>query len=140
MHYNPLLALLDGVKKTGGNSYVARCPAHDDKSPSLAVSVAEDGRILMHCFAGCSTSDVMSSLGLGLADLFPEGAIDNRLRGATPWIRPERKKSEDTDEHNKLILAAAKTDRQNGKRLTPAQLKEERAAWLALKGKSSEVV
>jgi hypothetical protein len=66
-----LLAMLDGVKGRNG-SWIARCPAHADKSPSLTVKELDDGRILMHCFAGCGTDSVLGVLGLTLGDLFPE--------------------------------------------------------------------
>ena len=63
-----LLPKLSGVRK-GGTGFVARCPSHDDKKQSL--SLAEDsGRILVKCFAGCSTKQIISSLGLDWTDLF----------------------------------------------------------------------
>ena len=55
---------------TGGKGkWMACCPAHQDKSPSLAINEADD-RILVHCFAGCKTSDVIAALGLTVSDLF----------------------------------------------------------------------
>ena len=55
---------------TGGKGkWMACCPAHQDKSPSLAINEADD-RILVHCFAGCETSDVIAALGLTVSDLF----------------------------------------------------------------------
>jgi len=62
---------LEGVKQTGKDQWIARCPAHDDKSPSLAIKQIDD-RILLHDFAGCSTYEIVSSIGLELSDLFPE--------------------------------------------------------------------
>jgi len=59
------------VKYTGKNSYMAQCPCHEDKEPSLAVSEGEDGRVLLKCFAGCNTEDIVAELGLSMADLFP---------------------------------------------------------------------
>jgi len=53
---------------------VARCPAHDDRDPSLSVSV-KDGRVLVHCFAGCAPDAVLGAVGLTWKD----------LRGADPW-------------------------------------------------------
>lgn len=50
---------------------MARCPAHDDRKQSLAVSCDRDGRILMKCHAGCKTEDVVAALGLKMSDLFP---------------------------------------------------------------------
>jgi hypothetical protein len=48
-----------------------QCPAHDDRNPSLSVSAGADGRVLLHCHAGCAVEDVLSALGLTLADLMP---------------------------------------------------------------------
>lgn len=59
------------VKYTGKNSYMAQCPCHEDKEPSLAVSEGDDGRVLLKCFAGCRTEDIVKALGLSMADLFP---------------------------------------------------------------------
>ena len=50
---------------------MAFCPAHDDRNASLSVHVS-DGRILLHCHAGCSTEDVVNALGLTMSDLFVE--------------------------------------------------------------------
>ncbi|MFA5187097.1 MAG: phage/plasmid primase, P4 family [Patescibacteria group bacterium] len=70
MKFSDLLSKLNGVKALGGaDSYQARCPAHDDKSPSLSVSL-EAGKILMHCHAGCSLEQVCSALGIEVKDLF----------------------------------------------------------------------
>ena len=49
------------------------CPTHADKHPSLSVKEAEDGRVLMHCFAGCETQAVLGAIGLKFRDLFPSG-------------------------------------------------------------------
>lgn len=70
---NMLLSSLHKVTHTGKDRWKACCPAHDDKSPSLAIRDA-DGRILLHCFGGCSTEAVLSAVGLTFADLMPEQA------------------------------------------------------------------
>ena len=72
MTVETLLARLDGVKRTGEGRWVARCPAHEDRSPSLSVRELPDGRLLVHDFGGCSTLDVLAAIGLSLQDLFPE--------------------------------------------------------------------
>jgi hypothetical protein len=48
-----------------------RCPAHEDRGPSLSVTQAADGRWLVHCFAGCAPGAVVAALGLSFADLAP---------------------------------------------------------------------
>ncbi len=55
----------------------ALCPAHPDTDPSLSVSSAHGGRVLLHCFAGCDTERVLAELGLTWADLYPEGVARN---------------------------------------------------------------
>lgn len=65
-----LLSRLDGVKETQRWTWVARCPAHKDRHPSLTVKVLPDERILMHCFAGCETESVLSAIGVQFSDLF----------------------------------------------------------------------
>jgi len=65
------IARLEGVRSTGQDKWIARCPAHEDKTPSLAIREVDD-RILIHCFAGCSPHEIVSVIGLELSDLFPE--------------------------------------------------------------------
>jgi hypothetical protein len=64
-----LVAMFDGIKETGPNKWVARCPAHSDRTPSLSIARADD-RWLIHCFGGCYPIDVVRAVGLELADLF----------------------------------------------------------------------
>lgn len=68
----PLLSRLDSPKETSPQQWLAKCPAHEDKSPSLAIRELPDGRVLLYCFAGCYSADVLASLGLEMRDLFPD--------------------------------------------------------------------
>lgn len=68
-----ILARLDKVRKNGDKKWMARCPAHSDNGPSLSLRLLDDGRVLVHCFAGCGASDVMVAIGLSLSDLYPDG-------------------------------------------------------------------
>jgi hypothetical protein len=61
-----------GRVKRGPAGFVARCPAHEDRHPSLSVGEGDDGRVLVRCHAGCSADAIVSALGLELRDLFPE--------------------------------------------------------------------
>ncbi len=45
-----------------GQAWMARCPAHEDKTPSLSIRQVDEGRVLVHCFAGCTQSEVIASL------------------------------------------------------------------------------
>ena len=68
-----LLNKLEKVARLGDGRYKALCPAHADKTPSLAIKEADE-RLLLHCFAGCGTADVLASVGLSFSDLMPEQA------------------------------------------------------------------
>lgn len=52
---------LRGVRRMG-SGWLARCPAHDDREPSLSVGEGHGGRLLLHCFAGCRFTDVVHAL------------------------------------------------------------------------------
>lgn len=67
-----LLSRLEGLRDRGNGQWIAKCPAHDDRSPSLSVRVESDGTVLLHCFGGCTPLEVLESVGLTLADLFPD--------------------------------------------------------------------
>ena len=57
---------------TGGNNqYSARCPAHDDRTASLSISSGQDGKILLHCHAGCTVPHILNAMNLTEKDLFP---------------------------------------------------------------------
>ena len=79
MSVDALLSRLDGVRRTRSGCWIARCPAHDDRRPSLSLRELQDGRVLLHCFSGCSVQGVMAAVGLELIDLFPERAPGDRL-------------------------------------------------------------
>jgi hypothetical protein len=59
--------------KRSGEGWKAKCPAHDDKKPSLSISEGDDGRALIKCHAGCQTNDILAAISLKLRDLFVSG-------------------------------------------------------------------
>jgi hypothetical protein len=75
-----VLSRLDRVRDVGGGKYKALCPAHGDRNPSLSIKEANNGGVVLNCFAGCKTEDVLSAAGLTMRDLFPGN------------VRPIRKK------------------------------------------------
>ena len=50
-----------GGRKAGSN-WIARCPAHDDREPSLSIRRAGDGKVLVRCHAGCDQRQVIAAL------------------------------------------------------------------------------
>lgn len=67
-----LLSRLEGVKRTGPGRWLAKCPAHQDRRASLSIRELDGGIVLLHDFAGCHPDAVLTSVGLEMADLFPE--------------------------------------------------------------------
>ncbi|MGB6212074.1 AAA family ATPase [Pseudomonas mandelii] len=121
-HVEPLAVLrsrLKGVKQHG-DRFMAVCPAHQDKSPSLSLSQAEDGRALVHCFAGCKTRDVLGAVGLEMRDLFPESLSQEQRK------QFRRIKLQTVRGSEYLIIEAAKAEAMAG------ALSEESTARLAL--------
>jgi len=71
MQAEMILLRLEGVRKRQEGQWAARCPAHDDKSPSLSIRENPDGRVLLHCFGGCHVRAVVDALGITMDSLFP---------------------------------------------------------------------
>nr|WP_225780484.1 virulence-associated protein E [Pseudomonas sp. Marseille-Q3773] len=94
---------LEKVKPTGTGKWKACCPAHDDKHPSLAISETSDGVILLKCWAGCTTREIVSAIGLELRDLFPGD------------IQPRRGPSRAAIEHERMVYRIGKPLQQQGK-------------------------
>ncbi len=111
MTVETLLARLDRVRKTGRAQWVARCPSHDDRGPSLSIAEGTDGRVLVHCFAGCSAMAVLEALDLEFADLFPERDPDDVGR-ADGWRGARAKDAEQRKEqlHPRTALTAIAAD------------------------------
>ncbi len=76
MMYEAFLARLENVRP-GRDHATANCPSHADRERSLSVRKGGDGRILLHCFAGCPPEAVVAALKLSMADLF----VENSSRG-----------------------------------------------------------
>ena len=112
-----ILSHLDAVRRTGVDRWLARCPAHDDKRPSLSVREIEDDRVLVHCWAGCSIADVLGAVGLTFDALYSQRT--------THRCKPERRPFPAADvlravEREALIAAIAAATLGNGGELTDA--------------------
>lgn len=118
-----LLAKLDGVQGRGPR-WRAICPAHESKhrTRSLSIHETDDGRVLMHCFAGCDVEAITRAIGLELSDLFPPRAPDDQRRPAVrkPWTAGEVVAALGAELHVAWVLL---TDVTNHKPLTDADRK-----------------
>lgn len=70
MTIEQLLDKLEGVHRVAGG-YMARCPAHEDRTASLSITEGES-RILLHCHANCAQDDVLAAMGLDWRDVVYE--------------------------------------------------------------------
>jgi hypothetical protein len=71
LEIDDLLGRLEAVRRNGSGRWMARCPAHGDKGPSLSIRRGDDDRILLHCFSGCDFTAIVEALGIEQAQLFP---------------------------------------------------------------------
>jgi hypothetical protein len=76
-----LLSRLEGVRQRGPDRWIAKCPSHADRTPSVTIRDLGDGRILIHCFAGCEVLHVLQAIGLDFGDVFPERLPGHVHRG-----------------------------------------------------------
>lgn len=71
--------------RKAGAGWCCKCPAHDDRTPSLSIHAGDDGRALVNCHAGCTVDAVCGAIGLRPADLFTPDP--SRRNGHTPRTR-----------------------------------------------------
>jgi hypothetical protein len=80
--------------RKSGRGWSARCPAHDDRTPSLSLRDGESGRVLVHCHAGCDQGAVIDALrarGLWPETIRPDRTPDQRRA----WARQRRRDEAD---------------------------------------------
>lgn len=82
-------AVLGKLKRVRRNrdGWVACCPAHEDRTPSLSVGVGDTGKILLKCFAGCPYSDVAAALGIEKEEGFSYRHKRKRVRDIARPVR-----------------------------------------------------
>jgi hypothetical protein len=80
-----VLGRLDRVRRSG-DGFMARCPAHEDRTPSLSIKETDEGTVLVHCFAGCRPEEVAGAIGLNLAALFSSKSGTELMRRTRPAI------------------------------------------------------
>lgn len=113
-----LLDRLDKVRPSGKDRWVACCPVHGDKNPSMSVA-EKDGRVLCHCFScGANGLEVIKALGLAASVLFDKPLESGHI--------PKRVYEE--AEIDRLVILGAEQMRAQGKRLTYKDFKRERLA------------
>lgn len=115
----------------------AKCPAHEDRSPSLAISGGRDGKILLHCFAGCTYDAIVDALEARGVSIRAEKVVydpqvwarakrqaqrlEDWRRGWEIMLRQAKEKADETD--NLDMLAKVAPQLQTLLTSTPAELR-----------------
>jgi hypothetical protein len=74
-----IAARLNGHRS--GSGWIAKCPSHPDRSPSLSIREGDAGRALVFCHAGCSVGAICAGMEIKLSDLFAgDGTIQPKPR------------------------------------------------------------
>ncbi|MFN8678792.1 MAG: DUF3987 domain-containing protein [Thermomicrobiales bacterium] len=86
-----ILARLEKVARSG-KGWKARCPAHEDRHPSLSIHVGDDDRVLLHCHAGCPIDAILAALDLRATDLFSQATrrVRSGASASASASRPSR--------------------------------------------------
>ena len=69
MDFKDIVSRFESPKPRGNNSYMVKCPCHNDHTQSLSVT-DDNGTILLQCFGGCKTEEIVQAIGLEMRDLF----------------------------------------------------------------------
>lgn len=113
MNATMLLSRLEGVRRSG-EGWRANCPnGHAKARGSLSITEVDDGRILLSCFACHDTPAILGTLGLELADLFPE-----RIKDPSPEAR---QRAREAFKRSAWAAALGVLDRESGIALLAAR-------------------
>jgi len=125
-HVEAILARLDYVRGSGPDKWMAHARCHDDARASLSIRRTSDGRVLVHCFAGCDFDEIVTSLGLTARDLAPSsgpppapGAWRPRPRGMSAETRGEILDLWRISDHIRRFARRARTGRAWATQLGP---------------------
>lgn len=91
---------------------MARCPAHDDKKESLSIRVNDDGKILLNCFAGCASGEIVSALGLEMRHLFAKDSKPKKSGGFGEIVQAYSYEDEEQNEVFQVVRMVPKDFRQ----------------------------
>lgn len=109
-----ILSKLNKVTTKPNDKWLACCPAHNDKSPSLSVSLANDGKILLYCFAGCSIEEVTEALDIDLSELFP----NNHFNRSEYYHQLKQSQYKEILSNERLVVAMAEAEIKRSNKLS----------------------
>ena len=113
-----ILQRLEKVRRQG-DKYMACCPVHDDKSPSMTVKDVGD-KVLMYCFGcGAKGPEIITALGLPMSLIFKENSPDYDKK---KWLL-DKTRSED-----EMLIAIYDAAKSRGERIRSSDLQRYRLA------------
>ncbi len=80
------LSRVEGVRQTGPGRWIFKVPTRQDKRASGSARELEDGRLLIHDFAGASAPEILAAVGLEMTDLYPEQLTEHGKRERRPFL------------------------------------------------------
>ena len=121
MSIHALVERLENCRQITKDSYKAKCPAHADGSPSLSIKEKSDGRILIHCFAGCGAHEILDAIGLEYSALFPP---DGEYRSLVAQLHTKAPR----ETIDSLVVEIAEHDLARGMRLSDTDIERYKKA------------
>ena len=101
--FNTFLGRLENITRSSETQAIASCPAHDDKKPSLSISIIPHKKtgkdtIMVNCHAGCSFESIVQKVGMEPSDFF-SGEDKKRFQK-----KKEKRYKAEIDEEGKVIF------------------------------------
>ena len=103
--------------KKSGKGWMARCPAHDDHTPSLSITEGDGGRVLLCCHAGCTYEQIIAAAGIEQKDLAP--ATLSAKREKSDKLGRIAEVYDYTDAAGKLLFQVCRYDPKNFRQRRP---------------------
>ena len=116
-----VLSRLEHPRQRQDGQWSARCPAHEDKKPSLSVCETDEGAVLAKCFAGCSFERIFACLGLEVSEAFPPRNKSGKEPRKTPRLIAPSQALEILDTEANFVAVCA-NNLANGLNLNEADL------------------
>lgn len=114
------LSRVKGVRQTGPGRWIFKVPTREDSRPSGSLRELDDGRLLIHDFAGESVVNILAEIGLELTDLYPEKLVDHAKGERRPFLATDALRCVAFEA---LVVAAAAASMAAGQRLSSADRK-----------------
>ena len=111
MRLEEIVKRFDGARRAG-NGFMVKCPCHADSNQSLSISEGDGGKVLLHCFAGCETRDILAKVGLSEKDLFNDAPPARIVKREVAWYTY-------TDRDGKPIVQVVRFEPKEFRRKSP---------------------